>query len=439
MILAEEPPQPRVVVAVPQQPEARVVVGLVAAALPPRIRRRVAPEPVHQRPERIPVVPIRVPLTPVQQPPAVALRVLQVEAAGVLPVAHALRLADARRERGEVVGENITRRRGAVGVVGVVAAWIGLGQAQAQTVVGIVVGVAVGQRHARHPVFVVVGVRDVLAVQRVAGLVAVEVPAWRLSDPRRHHVMPVVGEGLHQRPVLRLGQAVAVVVVGVAVGERRLGAAANFAHQLIGSIVAERVGAAVTLAAGQQAPAGRVGVAVAVAAAGKHEAQAGHFVAGVVAVGDVRPVCQRLLCQRVVRVVGVGRGLAERVLQAGQAAGWVVAVGVGGARHGWVDARRDHRLAPPVAVIAVENAAPAAALLGQVDAVAVGPVGVADGVAHVGPAPVRVVVKVRGVERRVGDVGQAVVRVVSMSMTLLAWWWRPNIVSVANIKNILTF
>ena len=114
------------------QHQARVRVTLVAAPLPPRKRRRVAPVAAHQRPERIPVVAVRCRLGAIEEAPAVARSVRQVEQAGVLAVADALRLTGARRERAEVVGENIGGRRGAVGEVGIVAGGILLGQAQAR-------------------------------------------------------------------------------------------------------------------------------------------------------------------------------------------------------------------------------------------------------------------------------------------------------------------
>ena len=105
-VLADEPPRPAVVVAVPQELQPAVGVRLVARLLVPRLRRRVGAEPADRVAEGIPVVAVRVSLVAVQQAPRVALRVGQVEHTGVSVVARPVRLGDAGRERRVAVGEH---------------------------------------------------------------------------------------------------------------------------------------------------------------------------------------------------------------------------------------------------------------------------------------------------------------------------------------------
>lgn len=76
--------------------------------------------------------------------------------------------------------------------------------------------------------------------QRQARLAAVEVVGVALiaRRPARQLVVRVIGERLHQAPVVGLRQAVAVVVVGVGVRERHR-AGPHLAHQLVRPVVAE--------------------------------------------------------------------------------------------------------------------------------------------------------------------------------------------------------
>jgi len=134
-VLADKPPRPAVVVAVTQKLQAAVTVALVAAAPAPRERRRVRPAPRDQVAEGVPIVAVRVDLVAVQKPPAVALHVRQVE-----PAPRPADLADARREGGVAVTEDIGGGRDAVGEVPVAAGRVVLPEAQPQA--GVAEGVS---------------------------------------------------------------------------------------------------------------------------------------------------------------------------------------------------------------------------------------------------------------------------------------------------------
>ena len=127
-------------------------------------------------------------------------------------------------------------------------------------------------------------------------------------------------------------------------------------------------------------------------------------VAGLIAVEVPRrrlPAALRLPHQAVGGVIGIGGRAVGRRLQIDEPPGHVVAVDPG------AGACQRHCGAPPIGIIGIADRSLRRLLGGQMHAVAKGPVGVPGGVAHVRLAPACIVIKMRGVQRRVGDVGLA--------------------------------
>ena len=147
------------------------------------------------------------------------------------------------REAGRVDREAIGQNRGAgacaVTQVGMHPGAVGHAHAQAQPIVGVSVNLA-RIRRLDKPVFVIVSVPVEQTPKAQARLVAVRIVAvgLRVEGSRSQLVVGVIGEVLDQAAVSGLGQAVGVVVVGVALGGRRGTARAGLAGQLVGPVVA---------------------------------------------------------------------------------------------------------------------------------------------------------------------------------------------------------
>ena len=109
---------------------------------------------------------------------------------------------------------------------------VGHAYPQAQPIVNIGVDQAAGGlRQARQAVFIIVSVGVGLTHTAQADQVPVGIVGVAFVEGRRNLVMGVVGERLHQVAAGGQGQAVGVVVVGVALGGRRGCSGAGFAGE----------------------------------------------------------------------------------------------------------------------------------------------------------------------------------------------------------------